>query len=49
MCSKAGLGFHEITPGELGAEEQLPTHFNEATAEGDLPIVILDDTPEDGS
>jgi len=49
MCSKAWLGLHEIAPGELGAEEQLLAHLNEVMAEGDLPIVIVDDAPEDGS
>ena len=49
MCSKAWLRFHEIAPGELGAEEQVLAHLNEVTAEGDLPIVLVDDVPEDGS
>jgi len=49
MCSKAWLGLHEIAPGELGAEEQLLAHLNEVMSEGDLPIVIVDDAPEDGS
>ena len=47
MCCKAWLGVAELTAEDLLVEEQLLARLNEVTAEGGLPLVIVDDEDED--